>query len=363
MTKLKRFVNAITLNALILHKVKIQNIVLRFLDKLGLNRLFRLINRKKLILLIYHGITPKDINYYHKRYFPKSLFENQIRYLIKKKYKFITLTDWVNIVKVKKKIKNPYIILTFDDGFKNVIEHAYPLMKKFNAKGCLFVITDVIDSNKLIWSDYMEVFVRNYNKSEIKFIFKDIEIRYPLNTEMNIKKAFGDIKSKLRSLSISERNKHLKQFKIPNEISQFRNVPKDYLIASWDELRSLDKNILEIGGHTKTHPNLKAITDENKFYDEIYNSKIHIEKEIGYTTNHFCYPTGYYSNTVINYVKKYNYLTAITVENGLNSIKTDLYKLKRINLDNNFISFKFRVSGLHYFVQKYLKKIFQLLFL
>ena len=146
----------------------IKDLILDLLDRLGINGLFRLINRKKMIILMYHGISRENFSFYHRRYLPKSTFIKQIKYLKKRNYKFITLTDWLNIVNNKKKVKHRYIILTFDDGFKNVVEQAYPIMKKYDAKGCFFIVSSIIGKDQLMWSAYLEVLVRNHKNSKFR---------------------------------------------------------------------------------------------------------------------------------------------------------------------------------------------------
>jgi len=338
-------------------KFKIYAILLAFLDKVGINAIFRTINKKKLAILMFHGISKKNFSYSHKRLIPKKLFEEILKYLKKKNYIFITLSDWLKIV--KRQINHNYIILTFDDGFKNIIENAYPIMLKYGAKGCFYVVSSLIGNYQLLLSDYLEVLVRNHNNSIFKFVFKNKEIIYPLNSEQQIRKAYGDIKVKLRNLPNKEKISHLKQFPFSNNISNFQKVPKDYLISNWEELSSLNKNILEIGCHTKTHPLLEMLNSEIELNEELYQSKLEIEKKIGYSIYHLCYPAGSYNKSVIQSAGKYGYRTGVTVEEGFNSINSDLFQLKRLKINNDFLMFKFKISGFYYFI----KNIFQNLIL
>ena len=45
------------------------------------------------------------------------------------------------------------LILTFDDGYESVYQHAFPLMQESNFKGVIFIITDYI-SKKNDWESY-----------------------------------------------------------------------------------------------------------------------------------------------------------------------------------------------------------------
>lgn len=334
-----------------MNKIKIKTIfykILYILDKIGLNDFFTYFNKNKLIILIYHGISGKDFKFNHRRYYPKALFEKEIKYLKKKGYHYITLTEWLKIIKNKSLLKNKYVILTFDDGFKNVIKYAYPIMEKYNAKGCFYVISSLIGKEQLIWSDYIEVLIKNYPKSNFQFKFKSQEYNYILNNPRNAQICIGDIKKKLRTLPNNERISHLKQFNPPNNISNFKYISEDYLIANWNELKSIDKRILEIGGHSKSHPNMESLKNEDEFLEELYESKKELEENLGYRIDHLCYPVGSYNIDTIRYAKKYGYLTAVTTKEGFNTTKTDLFQLKRLNLKNDFLLFKYKLSGLSF---------------
>ena len=270
--------------------IKIKEFILILLNNIGINELFRQINKNKLIILNYHGITDHE-NYINPYHIPKSTFLKKIIYLKKKKYKFITLTDWINMVVNKEKIKHRHVILTFDDGFESVIKNACPIMKKLDIKGYFYIVSDFIGDKQIIWKDF-----KKDNCSKI--------------------------------------------------------YCKDYLIANWKEIKSLDKNLLEIGSHTKTHPHLKDLSTKEDFYKELYESKVKIEKEIGYPVKHLCYPHGSYNKNVIQQAKKFGYLTGLTVIRGLNSLKTDLFQLKRIMGYNDFMLFKANISGLYPFLKK-----------
>ncbi len=355
MNLFKKFEGLRLINGLKKQKQKYIHFFLSALDTLGINALFGFINRKKMVILLFHGISNKSLSYDKHRFYPISILLKEIIYLKRKKYQFITLSDWVHIVKNQTKISCKYVILTFDDGLKNVIDNAYPIMKKHDAKGCIYVISDIVGKDQLLWTDYIEILVRNLKIATLKFKFKDKELNYPLASEINIQTAIKDIKTKLRSLDNQERILHLNQFTTPNKLNNFSQIPEDYLIADWASFKSLDKNILEVGGHTRTHPNLEFLNSENELSEELLKSKKQIEKEIGSPISHLCYPDGSYNKDIINYAKKCGYLTGVTLKRGLNTVKTDLFQLKRISMNEDFLMSKCKISGLYSFLVDKLK--------
>ncbi|VVB59227.1 Polysaccharide deacetylase [uncultured archaeon] len=325
-------------------------IFIKIFDIFGINSFFRQLNRKKCIILWYHGIcedSDNDLEDYDERHIQKSIFRQQLRFLKQKGYIFMTMSELIDTYKNKRKL-GKIVVLTFDDGFRNIITHAYPIMKEFNAKGCVYLVSGLVGSGKLLWTDYIETMIKNSKKGKFEFIFKGEKLVYLMNDKKSYQNTMRDVKNKLKTLSNKERLNHLKQF---NNIKT-TNFPKKFMIADWKEIQSLDMKILEVGSHTKNHPNLSTLSSSEEFEEELKNSKDEIEKMVGYDINHFCYPAGKYNEDIIRYLNEYGYKSAVTITRDFNNKNTNLYQLKRIEASENFLEFKFLISGTCIFLSK-----------
>lgn len=87
-------------------------------------------------ILMYHGVLDKA--YGAVELFVKvSEFEEQMKYLKENNYTPIFLSEIGDASKYDKPI-----LITFDDGYKDVYTNAYPILKKYNLKSNLYIITD-----------------------------------------------------------------------------------------------------------------------------------------------------------------------------------------------------------------------------
>jgi len=323
--------------------------------KCGFNEAFRLLNNKKLIILIYHGITSHNlfISPYH---LPFSIFKQHLIYLKKKNYTFITLTEWLKITKTAKKLRKRYVILTFDDGFKSVLNYAYPLMKKLGLKGCFYLVTELIDKEDLLWEDRIKFTLLQLNAQEYTFYFKGKAIMFPLKTRNQKEKAIFNTLKLMRTLNPDELKLHLAQFENLslkfNELSDL----SDYKLVKWDDLKKIDQHILEIGSHTNSHCFLDNLKTDKQFEEELLKSKKIIEENISKEVKHLSYPHGAFNNETIKQAKKYNYKSGVTIERGLNTLKEHPFQLKRILGYRDMILFKTHVSGLYPFLTRIFRK-------
>ncbi len=101
---------------------------------------------------------------------------------------------------------------------------------------------------------------------------------------------------------------------------------------STKELNILIKNGWSIGSHSATHTNLLNIEG----YDlekEIVNSKKILENKLGVKVKYFAYPRGFYSNRIIEFVKKAGYKAAFTIDSGHVDMSPNLFTLPRTIVD------------------------------
>jgi peptidoglycan/xylan/chitin deacetylase (PgdA/CDA1 family) len=332
---------------------KILHLLYAVIDVLGINAIFRYINRNKAIVLWYHGVCGDDFKLlkgYDERHVPLTLFREQLEYLKRKGYQFVTMSHLHDCLANNKKIYK-LVVLTFDDGFSNIVENAYPAMNRVNARGTFYLVTDLIGSNELLWTDFVETTVRTSQSRELKFKFTNREISYDLNSRQSREFAMRDIKKRLRSIPDSERKRHLLQF---DSIPQTA-VPDDFRFSDWNQIKSLDSESLEIGSHTVNHPNLTALKTEDEYKTEILDSKNIIEYNTKQQIDHFCYPAGAYNSRVAEYVRKSGYKTAVTTKPGFSQNGDDPFEIRRVVVTESFPAFKAYVSGFYIFLRSIIK--------
>src|SRR5258708_28809022 len=100
-------------------------------------------NRKRLMILCYHGVTgraersPSDHHGLHVRV---DRFRNQLRHL-QRHYRVISLREFVNAGRAKQALPLYSVILTFDDGYRNFLTAAAPSLAHKNFLASVFLIT------------------------------------------------------------------------------------------------------------------------------------------------------------------------------------------------------------------------------
>lgn len=129
---------------------------------LGAVYFFWLTPRYIVPILTYHSIGYEKNNLFVN---PEN-FAKQMEYIKKKGYEVITLDELVKSIQTKKRFKGNKAVITFDDGYQDNFEYAYPVLKKFGFPATIFLVTDLISKNPdfLSWDE-----VRAMSKNNISF--------------------------------------------------------------------------------------------------------------------------------------------------------------------------------------------------
>jgi hypothetical protein len=112
--------------------------------------------------------------------------------------------------------------------------------------------------------------------------------------------------------------------------------PPEYAPLTWDSVREMAARGVDFGPHTRTHPILSRLHDDERLRDEIDGSRRRIEEETGKPAVHFCYPNGTaedIGDKVVERVRESGFQTGVVTMEGLNYPGSNPLLLKRIPAD------------------------------
>ena len=105
-------------------------------------------------------------------------------------------------------------------------------------------------------------------------------------------------------------------------------LPRSRMLT-WNEVKELSENGVEVGSHTMTHPDLTKI-DIEAARNEIMDSKAAIEDALGRAVTTFAYPFGRY-NAEVKDIMKHTFTAACSTNLGKVSRDSDIFSLNRID--------------------------------
>lgn len=118
------------------------------------------------------------------------------------------------------------------------------------------------------------------------------------------------------------------------------------VIMTADQLRPLNKELVSIGSHSMTHPNLLLINEEDVI-KEICESKCELEKITDRDIKVFAFPHGAHNKFLVDLTKKVGYKRVFTILPKLTFLDAEEYLIGRVCVSPNdwFLEFKLKVLG------------------
>jgi peptidoglycan/xylan/chitin deacetylase (PgdA/CDA1 family) len=270
-------------------------------------------------VLVFHKIMPE-----YDAIWPgihPHLFESMIL-LLKKHYTILPLSYLYD---------NPGIdltkacFITFDDGYKNYLDYAYPILKRNNTHSTLFVLPYNLSNHGHIWTSTIIYLVKHYSLSEIREFFAQHHRYIDYNGRADEFNLNLNITKHLCRLTQLERQGIIDD--LQDKFVKDSHVIETELL-SFEELRKLDKNVCEIASHSFTHPSFMLETNESFIDYEMRESKHSIEKELDVEVSFFAFPFANYNSLSLRKVKQY-YKMCFTRIN-------DFVDLKKLEKDKEY---------------------------
>lgn len=95
-------------------------------------------------ILMYHSVAddgPQELAPYRVSI---GRFREQLRYLRRHGYHSVTLSEWAAAIAARRSLPGRPVILTFDDGYEDFIDNAWPVLKRAGFSASIFVVTDKV---------------------------------------------------------------------------------------------------------------------------------------------------------------------------------------------------------------------------
>ncbi len=236
----------------------------------------------------------------------------------------------------------PFAAFTIDDGYRDNLEHAYPVMKAADAPFTVYVSSALPDGGaELWWLSLQEIIARN---DAIEMELDGVPQTIPCGTLAAKRAAWNQIYPILRHAPEDEQRTMTRALCARYGVSQ-KDICAEQAM-SWDEVRTLARDpLVTIGGHTINHFAVSKL-DPARASDEMDQGAARIAEETGARPKHFAYPYGDPGSAGprdFDIAKSLGFESAVTTRKGMlaDAHRDHLFALPRVALNGN-------LQSLHY---------------
>ncbi len=252
--------------------------------------------------------------------------------LLRRSYDVVSLETAMHFLEDKSKVARPLAVITFDDGYLDFYEEAFPVLNDLGLPATVFLPTDFIGQSKPLAHDRLFWLIKLALEKSVPIsgalrragVAHDLADGFGKSGNLlKMTDSLVYLPNDLREQVILELERELG--------SKFDDYPREYRLLSWEMVTEMGRKGINFGSHTANHVIL-PLEDESVMKSEIARSKTTLEKHLGTKTISFAYPNGEYNAAIRYLTAQAGYRVAVTTESRINTTGSDLLALGRISL-------------------------------
>jgi peptidoglycan/xylan/chitin deacetylase (PgdA/CDA1 family) len=218
------------------------------------------------------------------------------------------------------------VCITFDDGYRSVYDLALPVLREFGLPATVFVTSGFVGKDAgNMWNDRIIHAVQSLPAGTLDLSELGLE-RYTLGAGRTRREVAATLIETAKYLP------PLGRHALVERLDQLSGMGQDPLMLTAEMLSALDRNGVEIGAHTISHPILTSLDDDSA-RDEIAAGKAQLEAIIGKPVRLFAYPNGKvgkdFNARHVEMVRAAGYFAAFTTAVGAVTPSQDRFQLPR----------------------------------
>jgi len=313
-----------------------------FLNKSGSLRLVTKLVSTNLIIFNYHRIyTQPLLTQYNEGVFAHSedVFLAQMKW-INNNFNIINEDELINILDGKVTLTGRNAMITFDDGYIDNYELAFPILQHLKIPATFFIACNQIEGITQPWWDQVSYLLKTSKNNKISFNGLEFHIRD--NTQF-VEDTINDVLRVFKNSPVVDVPELLNSLVSSCETPLPEQACLNKQFMSWTQIKEVSTKNISIGSHTMNHNTLANLSEDEQ-REELGQSKYVLESKIEKEINSVAYPVGgptAFSKVTTQIAKDVGYKIGYSFINGYyQNADINRFEIKRVELAQNTSLFK-----------------------
>jgi peptidoglycan/xylan/chitin deacetylase (PgdA/CDA1 family) len=296
-------------------------------------------------IVMYQGVTAKQLPVCNDSQLPLAEFERQIDFLASE-YTILPLAEVIDRLARRAPLPRSCAVLTFDEGFRNVFTTAYPVLERQQVPATVFLVTNVVGSAQPAWPGRLHHALATTRKREVALD----DVRWWLTSSARRAAAYRALAGRLRTLPSEQKDSRLAELFRQLEVSGAVPLNSPLRTLDWPEIEHLaGTGRIDFGSYTHTRPILSRCTPEAQ-EAELRTSRDLLRERLG-RCELLAYPHGTradFNDDTRRLAVELRYVCGLSAEPGLNCPGDDLHALRRVQVGaaTTLHEFELQMAGL-----------------
>lgn len=287
--------------------------------------------QRRLFIVGYHAVVESaeraaEAGMMPQQLMSRDLFEREIDQ-IGAQFDFLSIDQAVDFTEGKLPLKRDSVVITFDDGYRGMYDHAYPVLKRKGVPAVFYLCSDYVGTS------------RRFDHDRLYFLIRKA-IQTPLPLGPLLQRLGIDPAGRLRGGAPLEITRRLLERCSKEALGGLMallqeklgvgeaDFPADAAMLSWEEVKGMAREGMQFGSHTASHCLLTEV-EPKVVSDELRRSKEALEARLGGKVDHLAYPDGRVNASIAEAARAAGYRSGCTTAHRVNRIGVNPYLLGR----------------------------------
>ncbi|MFD2228573.1 polysaccharide deacetylase family protein [Alkalimarinus sediminis] len=214
------------------------------------------------------------------------VFRQQME-ILARDFNVVSLEELLHLANNNQPLPQHAVVITFDDGYEDFYLNAFPVLQALSLPTTVFVTTGFVSNETWLWPDKIKYML---SESQIGTLFvPELNTTFTLKTDKL--RAWHSIADYCLTIPNKQKNPFINDLAIKLSVTLPFSAPDMYKALSWDQVKEMSANGIDIGSHSVTHPVMTKL-ELTDLRDELENSKRIIEQMLNKPVTGFCFPNG-----------------------------------------------------------------------
>jgi peptidoglycan/xylan/chitin deacetylase (PgdA/CDA1 family) len=237
----------------------------------------------------------------------RRMFERQLDW-IGRRFRFVSLDEIGSRLESGRAFDTPTATVTFDDGYRDLYEHAFPVLKRKGIPAAVFVVTDWIDRTSALYHDRLYLLLTR-DWAAAREVLVELGVTTAEQAARGLNEPFGALRHVLTTQS------QWGLGRVTAALEETLGIDTGQLDGlrplSWTMLAEMQRGGMTVGSHTRTHALLTRESPE-RMLAETLGARHVLEERLRIAINHFAYPDGAFNAETVQTVAQAGYRFAYT---------------------------------------------------
>lgn len=305
----------------------------------------------RLLVLMYHRVLPARhpdrAREQPGMYVSDTTFDMHLA-ILKQRFELVHLDDWLRGASRGESLPRLGCALTFDDGWRDNFDHAFPILRRHQAPATIFLVSTFTGTDQEFWPNKLGRLLASM-PAERRLPEPLGALLAPVRERVRARGTWSVEDIDAATVLAKQLGESQIRTQIDQALAEYPAGEPVRAVLNPEELQVMSASgLVRFGSHTRTHFRLRGEIPAAVLEAEIVTSRDEIGASVGRSAELFCYPNGDTTPAARDIVGQH-YIGAVTTRKGWYVPGADPFMIPRIgvheDISNRPASFLARLSG------------------